>query len=99
MQSYLIIFYAYLAIINLIAVLLMISDKSKAINNQERIPEAYFFFCSILFGSAGTMLGMLLFRHKVRKWYFTIGVPLILLQNIFTFLFLYSIVFENTLKY
>ena len=33
-------------------------------------------------GSVGAILGMLIFRHKIRKPRFVIGVPLFLLMNI-----------------
>lgn len=81
--------YVYVLIINIVAFVQILVDKRKAINNQERTPEAHFFFYSALFGSAGVLLGMLIYRHKTRKWYFVIGIPLIFLQNIFSAMLIY----------
>lgn len=43
-----------------------------------RIPERTLFLIAVLGGSAGTWLGMYVFRHKTRHWYFVLGVPVIL---------------------
>ena len=37
---------------------------------------------ALLGGSLGAVLGMWLFRHKTRHWYFAWGLPLILLVQI-----------------
>ena len=34
---------------------------------------------SLLGGSAGALLGMRIFHHKTRKWYFRFGIPLLLI--------------------
>lgn len=72
------------AAINLWALFLMGRDKRKAIrgHNAERAPEGMMFFLATIGGSVGVYLGMLLFRHKTRKWYFQIGIPLLIIQNI-----------------
>ena len=57
-------------------------DKTKAIGHHRRIPEAYFLFLSIAFCALGILLGMMFFRHKIRKLYFLFGVPLALLENL-----------------
>lgn len=64
----------------------MAHDKHKAArgHNAERAPEGFMFFMATLFGSIGVYLGMVLFRHKTRKWYFQIGIPLLILQNLAT---------------
>ncbi len=83
-----------LTIINSIALVLVARDKhlSRAGRPQERIPEGIFFLMAAMFGGVGVYLGMITLRHKTRKWYFQIGIPLIILQNIAT---LY--VFKNLL--
>ena len=43
------------------------------------------FFLAVAFGSLGVYLGMYVFRHKTKTWYFLIGIPLAGLQNL-TFL-------------
>jgi len=72
--------------INLVALFVMGRDKRKAIrgHNAERAPEGMMFFLATMFGSIGVYLGMQLFRHKTRKWYFQIGIPLLIIQNMAT---------------
>ncbi|MBO5550598.1 MAG: DUF1294 domain-containing protein [Lachnospiraceae bacterium] len=53
-------------------------DKYKAVRHRWRIPEATLIGLCLIGGSAGGLLGMLVFRHKIRKPKFCIGVPLIL---------------------
>ena len=57
-------------------------DKHKAKKNKWRIPEALLFLFAFLWGSIGTTLGMHVFRHKTRHWYFKYGMPLILILQI-----------------
>ena len=73
----LLIFIAYYLIINLIGLIIMWADKRKAIKGAYRIPEAKLFCVALLGGSLGTTLGMNLFRHKTKHWYFVVGMPLI----------------------
>lgn len=75
-----------LVAINLFAFLIMGRDKSKATrgHNAERASEWFMFFLATMFGSFGVYLGMLAFRHKTRKWYFQLGIPLLILQNVAT---------------
>ena len=68
----------YLLIINAAGFLLMRIDKGKARKNRWRIPEATLMTVAALGGSAGSLLGMYLFRHKTRHFKFTLGIPLIL---------------------
>ncbi len=74
------------AVGNFGAFVLMGFDKgrSRKQHNAQRLPEGVLFFSAGLFGSLGIYLGMLLFRHKTKKWYFQIGIPLLLLQNLAT---------------
>jgi uncharacterized membrane protein YsdA (DUF1294 family) len=80
-----------LFIINIFSFVVMARDKYKSANghNNARIPEGLIFFLASFFGSIGVYLGMFVFRHKTRKWYFQLGIPLLIFQNIATvFLFL-----------
>lgn len=68
--------------INLIAFFIMLIDKIKSTHRgAERISEGTLFFMAAAFGAIGVYLGMFAFRHKTQKWYFLIGIPLIILQN------------------
>ncbi len=68
----------YLAFVNLAGFFLMGLDKWKAKHKKWRIPEKPLFLAAIVGGSIGTWAGMYVFRHKTRHWYFTVGMPLIL---------------------
>ena len=67
----------YLIGMNLLGILVMGMDKSRAKRHAWRIPEKVLFGVSLLGGSVGTWAGMYLFRHKTKHWYFVIGMPLI----------------------
>lgn len=71
------------AIINVIAFFTIFYDKRISRNNEtmSRIPEGVIFFLASIFGGVGVYFGMLLFRHKTKKWYFQIGIPLLIIQN------------------
>lgn len=72
----------YLLIINVIGFGSMGLDKRKAQKNRWRIPEATLFVIAFLGGSLGSVLGMHIFRHKTKHWYFRFGMPLILLLQL-----------------
>ena len=69
----------YLVIINLLGIFVMWSDKRKAKKGAWRIKESTLFAVALLGGAMGTTLGMHLFRHKTKHWYFKYGFPLILI--------------------
>ena len=81
----------YLLILNLIGFALMGVDKRKAIRHAYRIPEKTLFLAAFLGGSIGSILGMQLFRHKTKHWYFVIGMPAILILQILLVLFLFHL--------
>ena len=68
----------WLLCINLAAFALMGWDKHRAKTGGWRVKEATLFLTALLGGSAGAILGMQLFRHKTRHWYFKYGMPIIL---------------------
>src|SRR3989344_5407392 len=76
------------AAINLVAFSIMAYDKhlsrKRGDTERDRIPEGMIFFMAAALGAAGVYLGMLAFRHKTRKWYFQIGIPLLIIQNLAT---------------
>lgn len=73
--------YALLAM-NALGFALMCLDKLFAKNHQRRIPEATLLLLAALGGSAGSLLGMYLVRHKTKHPKFYIGIPLILAAQI-----------------
>ena len=72
----------YLLAINIIGFAMMGIDKSRARKRAWRIPEAHLFIVAIVGGSIGSIIGMQIFRHKTRHWYFTIGMPAILVVQV-----------------
>ena len=80
---------AYFIIINCVGIAVMGVDKSRAVHHRWRIPEKILFLVSVMGGSVGTWLGMYLFRHKTRHWYFVVGMPLILSMQIAAVVFYY----------
>ena len=67
--------------VNLLSLIFFYADKRKAELNEFRIPERTLLM-SAVFGPFGALLGMLLFRHKIRKNKFRIGVPLLAAAHI-----------------
>lgn len=72
----------YLGVINLIGFFAMFLDKQKAKRGKWRIPEKTLFLLAVIGGSLGTTLGMHVFRHKTKHWYFKFGMPFILIVQI-----------------
>ena len=69
---------AVLFVMNLLAFALMGIDKAKAKASAWRIPEKTLFLVTALFGGLGGTLGMNVFRHKTKHWYFKFGFPVLL---------------------
>ena len=81
-----ILFLLYLIVINISTFILFGMDKRKAVNKKWRIPESTLLGLSIIGGSVGSFLGMNLFKHKTKKFYFKFGLPIILILQIILFL-------------
>lgn len=73
---------SYLLMINIFTMYTFFLDKSKAKNKKWRIKESTLFLLSIVGGSLGALLGMKLFKHKTKHWYFKYGIPFILIVQI-----------------
>lgn len=84
----------YFIIINLISFLSMGWDKRKAKTHRYRTPESVLFIQAVLGGSIGSILGMYVFRHKTKHWYFVIGMPVILVLQIALGVCVYMTPFE-----
>jgi uncharacterized membrane protein YsdA (DUF1294 family) len=72
---------AALAVINLFSFFLMRHDKRCAEQGKRRVPEKTLFLAAILFGALGGTLGMYVFRHKTKHWYFAVFFPLLLVAQ------------------
>lgn len=72
----------WLIAINLVTFAVYGIDKRRARRGAWRVPEKTLFLLPLLGGSIGALLGMRVFRHKTKHWYFVWGVPAILLAQI-----------------
>jgi uncharacterized membrane protein YsdA (DUF1294 family) len=75
-------------LINITGFITVAMDKHKARKRHWRIPERTFFLISLVGGAPGVYLGLLLFRHKTRHWYFMLGIPFIFVLQLFLIYFL-----------
>ena len=73
----------YVIGINLLGFFLMGLDKYFAIKGHYRISENTLLSIVLIGGSLGSLLGMLLFRHKTKKKRFFLGIPLCILIHIY----------------
>ena len=72
----------YLAAINFITFAAFALDKIAAIEHRSRIRIVTLLGLAFIGGSLGALLGMYLLRHKTKKDYFTVGVPLIIIMQV-----------------
>ena len=91
MKILLLILFIYLAVINIIGFALMGIDKKRAIRGAWRISESSLFLTAVLGGSIGCILGMQIFRHKTKHWYFKYGMPAILILQVAATIFLLTL--------
>ena len=76
------IFLQYLAIINVIAIVVYGWDKLCAIKRWWRVPEITLLVFAAIGGSIGALLGMRIFHHKTLHLKFKYGVPVILMLQL-----------------
>ncbi len=74
---------AYVIVLSLILLILMYTDKQKAIKQQWRISEKTLFTLAIFGGAIGGVLGMYLFRHKTKQNRFAFGFSLLAAVQLF----------------
>ena len=73
---------AWLVCINAATFAVYGADKRRARRGAWRVPERTLFLLPLLGGSIGALLGMRVFHHKTKHWYFVWGVPAILLAQL-----------------
>ena len=79
-----------LAVINLLTFIVYGADKRRARKGKWRVPEKTLFLLPLLGGSIGALLGMRVFHHKTKHWYFVWGIPAILLAQIALAVWIYT---------
>ena len=78
-------FYIYLVVINIIAVIVTVHDKSAAQRGAWRVKESTLMLISALGGAPAMYLTMLTIHHKTRKPLFMIGIPVIFIIELILF--------------
>ena len=73
---------AIIAIMNVAAFVLMGHDKRCAREGKWRVPEKRLFLVTACFGGLGGVLGMKVFRHKTKHWYFKVFFLVLLIVQI-----------------
>ncbi len=85
-------FQIYLLCINLLAFILYAYDKLQSLKNSKnirRVPEKKLLFTTLLGGTVGSILAMVIFRHKIKKVSFIIKFSVIvIIQAIVIFLYI-----------
>ena len=69
---------AVIAVMNIAAFALMGHDKKRARQGKWRVSEKTLFLVTACFGGLGGVLGMKVFHHKTRHWYFRVFFPVLL---------------------
>lgn len=72
----------YLGIINLLTFVAFAVDKFCAVQHRFRIKIVTLLGLAFIGGSLGGLLGMYLFRHKIKKDYFAVGIPMMIVMQI-----------------
>lgn len=72
----------WVLVASLAGLALMAYDKNAAIAGRWRIPERVLLLVGLLGGTPGLICGMLLLRHKIRKLAWVLGLPLLLIAQV-----------------
>ena len=84
-------FEIYLIFVNIMTFILYSYDKFQAIKNNKnisRVPEINLLLMTLLGGTIGAIISMLLFRHKIKKLSFIIKfVVVVIIQLIIIYFF------------
>ncbi len=78
----------YIIIINVITYIVYAYDKHQAREHKWRVRESTLLLLPLFMGSIGALTAMYTLRHKTKHIKFTLGVPLLLIVNILTLIFL-----------
>lgn len=81
---------AYILTLSVISFVYFGIDKRKAKKDHQRIPEKSLLLLTILGGTNGSVLGMLLFNHKTAKKSFIVKMVAIILIQILILYLIYN---------
>lgn len=85
------IFLWYLIAINVVTLIVFALDKALAIKHKFRIRIVSLLGLAFIGGSVGAIIAMYVFRHKTKKDYFTVGIPLIMVMQVVVIFFLMNV--------
>ncbi|MGX8692759.1 MAG: DUF1294 domain-containing protein [Clostridia bacterium] len=72
----------WLALMSAVLFCVMGADKGRAKAGARRVPEKTLFLLALIGGAVGGVLGMRVFRHKTKHWYFAWGFPILALLQL-----------------
>lgn len=72
----------WLALMSAALFAVMGADKRRAKQGSRRVPEKTLFLLALLGGAIGGTIGMRVFRHKTKHWYFAWGFPILALLQL-----------------
>ena len=78
----------YVLLMSLVLFCVMGADKRRAREGSRRVPEKTLFLLAALGGAVGGALGMRVFRHKTKHWYFAWGFPILAMAQLALCVFL-----------
>ena len=81
----------YLLVLNVVTFLVFAVDKFQARRGGYRVPIVTLLSLAFAGGSLGAITAMYLLRHKTRKPYFFIGVPLIIFTQLVVLFFMMNL--------
>ncbi len=79
---------AYLTAINILGIIVNITDKQKAKHHKWRISEATLWIIALMGGSVGSYATMKIIRHKTKHKSFMVGFPIIIILQVLIVLYL-----------
>ena len=89
MKTWQIIVLVYMLVMSIAGFISMGVDKRRAAKGKWRVSEAALFVIALIGGALGSVIGMRVFRHKTKHWYFVVFMPLIMIIQIALIVFLF----------
>ena len=81
-QNTILIVMGVVIVMNVVSFALMGIDKRRARRGAWRVSEKALFLTTACFGGLGGFLGMKVFHHKTKHWYFRVFFPVLLVVQI-----------------
>ncbi len=81
---------AFLATVNIGSFYYFALDKRKALKHQHRIPEKSLLIMTLAGGTVGSLLAMVLFKHKTRKKSFLLKIFVIMVVQVLILYLIYN---------